>query len=108
VVLLLFVAVAASGMFAFIVTAGAYVGLVSSAQPSHGMRRRLIDAAVVSAASVPVTLAFRDQLWAIAGSTTGGAGTARLSVLLSIVAASSFVIVLAAETIRRAHAAAAD
>ncbi|TMB91186.1 MAG: hypothetical protein E6J45_06845 [Chloroflexi bacterium] len=102
-VLLLFVGVAASGMFAFIVSTGTYVGLVRSVQPSRGVRRRVIDALVVSAASVPVTLAFRDWLGWIAGAETGGVGAARLGRLLIIVAAAVFVIVLAAESAGRAY-----
>ena len=103
-ILLLFIGVAASGMFACMVTAGAYVGLVHSAHPSKGLRRRAIDALVVSTASVPVTLAFRDWLWWIAGAQSGGVSAERLTLLLSIVAASLFVIVLAAETAGRAYA----
>ena len=101
-VLLLFIGVAASGMFAFLVTTGAYLGLVRSAHPAHGAQRRVIDALVVSAASVPVALAFREWLGWIAGSVADDA--LRLTRLLITVAAALFVIVLAGETAGRAYA----
>ncbi len=103
-VLGLFFVVGAAGMFAFLVVAGSYLGLVRGAPPSVGVRRRLIDAAVVSCASVPVALAFRTWLWWVVGSTEASAGLGALASLLTIVAVGTFVLILVAESIAGRHA----
>ncbi len=95
------VAVGASGMFAFLVTAGAYLGLVGANRPAAGTRRRIIDAAVIGCASVPAALAFRDWLWWIVGASSGGSD--RLARLLLTVAVGAALIVLASEAILRVH-----
>ncbi|HEY6782591.1 MAG TPA: hypothetical protein VI296_05085 [Candidatus Dormibacteraeota bacterium] len=95
------VVVGGSGMFAFLVVAGAYTRLVGADRPAAGMRRRIIDAAVVGCAAVPVALAFREWLWWIVGTADGGAG--RLGELLLIVGVVTAVIVFAGEAIFRVH-----
>jgi hypothetical protein len=95
------VVVGGSGMFAFLVAAGAYMGLVGAERPAAGTRRRIIDAAVVGCAAVPVALAFREWLWWIVGTADGGAG--RLGELLLIVAVVTAVIVFASEATFRVH-----
>jgi hypothetical protein len=97
------VAVGGSGMFAFLVAAGAYLGLVGANHPAAGTRRRIIDAAVIGCASVPVALAFRDWLWWIVGASSGGSD--RLARLLLTVAVASALIVLASEAVFRVHPA---
>jgi len=95
------VAVGGSGMFAFLVAAGAYVGLVRSERPATGMRRRSVDAAVIGCAAVPVALAFREWLWWVVGSNTGSAG--RLGMLLIVAAATTALLVFTGETLLRTH-----
>ena len=95
------VVVGGSGMFAFLVMAGAYVRLVGADRPAAGMRRRIIDAAVVGCAAVPVELAFREWLWWIVGPADGDAG--RLGELLLIVGVVTAGIVFASEAIFRVH-----
>ena len=97
-VLLLFVAVGACGMFAFVVMGGSFLGIVRTTTPSTGMRRRLIDAVTLMCASVPVALAFRDSLWWAISSPSGQAGLGPLATLLAAVACTIFFAVLAAET----------
>lgn len=97
------VAVGGSGMFAFLVAAGAYLGLVGANRPAAGTRRRIIDAAVIGCATVPVALAFRDWLWWIVGASSGGSD--RLARLLLTVAVATALIVLASEAVFRVHPA---
>lgn len=102
-ILALFFVVGASGMFAFLVVAGSYLGLVRGRPPSVGVRRRLIDAAVISSASVPVALAFRTSLWGFVGSTDASAGLGTLAWLLTTVAVGVFVLVLVTESLADIH-----
>ncbi len=95
------VAVGGSGMFAFLVAAGAYVGLVRSERPAAGIRRRVVDAAVIGCTAVPVALAFREWLWWVVGGDSGSAG--RLGMLLIVAAASTALVVFAGESLFRAH-----
>jgi hypothetical protein len=95
------VAVGGSGMFAFLVAAGAYMRVVGADHPASGTRRRIIDAAVIGSAAVPVAVAFRDWLWWIVGTATGGAG--RLGELLLIVGVATALVVFAGEAIFRVH-----
>jgi hypothetical protein len=95
------VAVGGSGMFAFLVAAGAYMRVVGADHPASGTRRRIIDAAVIGSAAVPVAVAFRDWLWWIVGTATGGAG--RLGELLLIVGVATALAVFASEAIFRVH-----
>ncbi len=95
------VAVGGAGMFAFLVSAGAYMCLVGADRPAAGTRRRIIDAAVIGCAAVPVAVAFRDWLWWIVG--TAGGGAARLGELLLIVAVATGTAVFTGEAIFRVH-----
>lgn len=95
------VVVGGAGMFAFLVSAGAYMGLVGADRPAAGTRRRIIDAAVIGCAAVPVVVAFRDWLWWIVGTAGGDAG--RLGELLFIVAVATGIVVFTGESIFRVH-----
>lgn len=95
------VVVGSTGMFAFLVAAGAYVGLVRSGRPAAGARRRALDAAVIGCAAVPAALGFREWLWWIVGNDAGN--PARLSELLAVAAVATAVVVFAGETLLRVH-----
>ena len=102
--LLVFVLVVAwCGMFAFLVVAGAYLGLVQSSVHILGARRRLLDSALVGCAFVPITLAFRDFLWGLVGSSASQAGLADLDRLLVVAAAAGFCATLILETLAHIH-----
>src|SRR5258708_11342982 len=51
------------GMFAFLVVAGSYLGLVRSTAALAGARRRAVDAITATCVGVLVALAFRNSLW---------------------------------------------
>jgi len=80
-----------------VLTAGlalATVGLISEIRSMPSLdradlaaRRRLLDAALLGCASVPIALAFRDSLWRLVGTSTGQADLADLDRLLAVVAA---------------------
>jgi hypothetical protein len=95
------VVVGSTGMFAFLVVAGAYIGLVRTERPANGVRRRAVDAAVIGCLAVPLALAFRDSLWWVFGSDTGGPD--RLAELLALAAVATGVILFGAETALRIH-----
>lgn len=95
--------VAWCGMFAFLLASGSYLGLVRSPKVVSGARRRLLDATLLGCASVPITLAFRDSLWGLVGSSTVAAGLAELDQLLILVAASVVGLTFLVETIARIH-----
>ena len=62
-VTLLAMGLGSSAMFAFLVPAGSYFGLVRRTRPCHGVQRRLLDASVAGCAAAIVALAFRNSLW---------------------------------------------
>lgn len=95
--------VGTSGMFAFLVGAGSYLGLVHAERPLQGVPRRMTDAAVIAAAAVPAAVGFRSSLWWMVGTTDGRAGLAELEVLLAIVAVATFAVVLVVETVVGIH-----
>ncbi len=102
--LLAFVIVVAwCGMFVFLVPTGSYLGLVRSPVRISGVRRRLLDAALVGSGSVPIALAFRDYLWSLVGSSSERAGLGDLDIALAIVAASAAGLTLFIETIAHIH-----
>jgi hypothetical protein len=102
--LLVFVFVVAwCGMFAFLLVSGSYLGLVRSPTVLTGARRRLLDAALLGCASVPITLAFRDSLWGLVGTSVAGAGLGDLDRLLISVAATVAGTTFLIETIARIH-----
>ena len=90
----LFVGVAACGMYAFVVPAGAYLGVVRAEPPIRGTRRRVIDASVAAALAVPLALAFRSSLWWLLGTSDASAGFADLALLVSAAALLVFLGVL--------------
>ncbi len=96
--LLLFLAVGASGMFAFLATVGAHLHLLGRPLrvPSPAVR-----AGVLACATIPVTLAFRNSLWWIIGQSERTAGIAAFAVLAFVVAAAAVGLVLAREALRK-------
>jgi hypothetical protein len=98
------IALLAAGMFGLLVIAGAYLGLVRSSAPWHGMRRRLVDAAAVTSAGVLVPFAFRYHLWWLVGTTNAHASLGQLVELLLLSAGVIFTVVMAAEWVSGRHA----
>jgi len=102
--LLVFVLVVAwCGMFAFLVAVGSYLGLLRPSGRRPGASRRLLDAALLGCASVPIVLAFRDSLWRLVGTSTSQTGLADLDRLLIFVAASVICATLLLETFAHVH-----
>lgn len=97
---LLFATVAACSMFAFLLAVGAHLRLLGERAPLPAASRRTIEAAVVGAATVPVTLAFRTALRWIVGPALGPAHVLQVSLLIALLAAA---IVFAAETLVNRH-----
>ncbi len=91
------------GMFAFLVLAGTYLGVVHSATPWHGARRRAVNASVAACVAAVLTLAFRNFLWWVVGSTPAAAGAGQFGTLLALAILAGFSIVFGAETVLRAH-----
>jgi len=92
--------VTASGVFAFVVTAGSYLRVIRTDRP-RSPRAPLIHATVLAAAAVPVALAFRASLWSLTGARPHSAGVGVLFVLLASVALVAFGASLAGERIAR-------
>jgi hypothetical protein len=86
-------------MFAFLVPAGAYFGLVRSTRPSYGVQRRLLDASVAACAAAIVALAFRNSLWWAVGSNSAAAGPSQFATLTGGAVLLSFLVVAGAETL---------
>jgi hypothetical protein len=91
-------------MFAFLVAACSYFGLVRSARPSYGVQRRVLDAGVAACAAAVVTLAFRNSLWWVVGSNPVAAGPSEFAALVGSAVLVTFVTVTGAETLLRSHA----
>ena len=91
------------GMFAFLVAAGSYLGVVRSSTPLYGIRRRAVDACVVASIAAVVSLAFRNSLWWVVGSNQSAAGTAQFATLLGAAVLVAFMVVFGAESILRSH-----
>jgi len=103
-VLGLFVVAGTGAMFAFLVLAGSFLGVVASVRPLTGTRRRIVDALTLASASVPVAIGVRDSLWWLVHASSTSAGLMTVWILLGTVAGSVFVAVIAAETALRLHA----
>lgn len=99
-------ALLALGMFGLIVVAGRYLELVHSSQPLCGVRRRLIDAAVVTCIGVLVPFALRYHLWWVVGATNATASIQQLVELLLLAAGLIFGAAFAGESILGLHSAA--
>ena len=91
------------GMYALLMAAGNYLGVVRSGQRLAGARRRAADASVLACAGTLVVFAFRNSLWWIVGSNGGAAGIPQLWLLLTIFAIPFFVLPFAVETLARRH-----
>jgi len=91
------------GMFAFLVLAGAYLGIVRSPTRLYGVQRRALDAGVAASIVASATLAFRDWLWWIVGSNATNAGPAPFAALLGRTTLLAFVLVFTVETVRCSH-----
>lgn len=91
------------GMFAFLMAAGSYLGIVRSSTPLGGIQRRVLDAAVTACAAAVVAVAFRDSLWWIVGSNQSAAGAAQFAALLGIATLAAFLVVLGLESMLRSH-----
>lgn len=96
------------GMFAFLVAAGSYMGLVRGTAALTGVRRRALDAAVLTCVSLLVVLAFRNSLWWIVGSNPAAAGIPQIYALMGLTAPAVFAVVFAIESLRHSHARAAQ
>jgi hypothetical protein len=101
---LLVISLLGCGMFAFLVAAGSYIGLVRSSTALHGGRRRALDAGVLACVGVLVVLAFRNSLWWVVGSRAEAAGIPQAYALLGLSALAFFVVVFAFESLRGYHA----
>jgi hypothetical protein len=91
-------------MFAFLVPAGSYFGLVRSTRPSYGIQRRMLDASVAACAAAIVALAFRNSLWWVVGSNPAGAGPSQFATLTGGAVLLAFLVVAGVETLFRSHA----
>jgi hypothetical protein len=99
----MYFSVSACAMYAFIVTGGAYLGLVRSERPSRGARRRLADAVAAGCAALPVAIAFRYALAGLAGA--HGESLRQLWSLLLVSCAAALTAVFAAESVAGTHRA---
>ncbi len=95
----------ACGMFALLVVAGSYLGLVRSSTHLLGRQRSAVDAGVLTCVGVLVAFAFRYHLWWIVGSHNAVAGLTQLLALLGISAFAVFVVVFALESLLGIHPA---
>jgi hypothetical protein len=95
---LLFFCVVTAGVFAFLAGTGAYLRIVRPDNRGRGTRR-LVRATVLASAAVPVAVAFRATLWALAGVDPRHSGLPALWLLLAAAAAITFGLSLAAESL---------
>ena len=100
---LLAVGLLTCGMFAFLMLAGSYLGVVRSGAQLAGIQRRLIDATVIACIAALVALAFRDSLWWIVGTNANAAGNGQFAGLLGIAVSAAFAAGFAIESIMRTH-----
>jgi hypothetical protein len=90
-------------MFAFLVLAGSYLGVIQSSTPLYGVQRRAVDAGVVGCTAAIAALAFRDSLWWIVGSNPTAAGPAQFAALVGGATIFAFVVVFTVEALLRSH-----
>ena len=102
-VMLLTMSLGTCGMFAFLVLAGSYLGVVRASTPLTGVRRRAVDAGVVACIAAIGALAFRDSLWWIIGSNPLAAGSAQFAALVGGASLFAFVAVFTVEALLRSH-----
>jgi hypothetical protein len=91
------------GMFAFLVSAGSYLGVARSPNILYGVQRRAVDASVAGCVVTICVLAFRDSLWWIVGSSPSAAGPGQFAMLAGSMSLLAFLVVFAAETLLRWH-----
>jgi hypothetical protein len=91
-------------MFAFLMLAGSYLGVVRSGTPLAGALRRLTDATVIACIAALAALAFRKSLWWIIGTNANAAGNGQFAGLLGIAVATAFASGFAVESVMRTHA----
>jgi hypothetical protein len=103
---LLFLSVAAGGMFAFAMVMGRFLELRTEAVPAIGAKRRLLDAVTVGAACIPVALLFRPTPAALRALVPAGRGAIVLYVLAAGVA--GFMLTFALESVVRTHSSRVD
>ncbi len=106
-VTLLAMGLGSCAMFAFLIPAGRYFGLVRSENPSSGARRRLLEASVVACATAIGTLAFRGSLWSLIGTSGNSAGPAQFATLEGVATLAGFVATLLVTSILSTRAKAA-
>jgi hypothetical protein len=100
---LLTISLLSCGMFAFLVAAGSYVGLVRSNRALVGRRRQVLDAATATCLGLLVVLAFRNSLWWLVSSNAVAAGISQTYALLGLAALAIFATVFALATLRQHH-----
>jgi hypothetical protein len=100
---LLTAALLACGMFAFLVTAGSYLGLVRASTPMRGAPRRVVDASVIACVAALIALAFRNSLWWMIGTTAATAGNSQFALLIGAAMTVAFAATLSAESALRTH-----
>lgn len=93
------------GMFAFLVLAGSYLGIVRSSTHLSGVQRRVVDATVAACTAAVGALALRDLLWWVVGSNSVMAGPVQLTMLVGLAALTAFALVFAVESMLRCHPA---
>lgn len=96
---LLFFAVTASSVFAFVVIAGAQLGFVER----RGRPGRAVLALMLSAASVPLSVSFRGSLWWIFGTTERDAGAGHFAMLVLVIAVATAALVMFVEPLVPRH-----
>jgi hypothetical protein len=101
---LLTVGLLTCGMFAFLMLAGSYLGVVRSGSPLAGVPRRLTDATVIACIAALAALAFRNSLWWIIGTNANSAGNSQFAGLLGIAVATAFAAGFTIESIMSTHA----
>ncbi len=100
---LLTVGLLSCGMYAFLVVAGSYVGVVRSNAALYGVQRRAVDASVVACIAAVAALAFRNSLWWIVGTNGASAGAGQFAALIGLAITSAFVVAFAAESLLHSH-----
>ncbi len=93
----------AVGMFGLVTVSGSYLGLIRASKPSYGIRRRMIDALVITCVGVLFPFALRYHLWWIVGNSNVTAGLSQLTELLLLFAGGIFAAAFAIETGLRLH-----
>ncbi len=98
----LFATIYATGLFAAMILIGTYVHFVARPSRPQWQSQRLLPAAVLATFSVPVAVAFRDQLWWVIGTNANDADVAQFALLIGVFAVGTGLLAfLAAAVVRR-------